>query len=354
MGIERVGGPGMTAFTIAQFDDSISVDDLRSLARDPRVEVLQCDRPVRDAAWSLINEHFCPVRPDVRLRIYGHYSSTCDLGFARLIPNARHFAADCLTRVARLEALAELRNLESLSLGIYELKDLAILEWMPTSLTSLSLGATRSKRPSLEPLGRFRSIRKLYVEGHAKGIEALSSLLELEDLTLRSITTPDLRYLRDLPNLRSLEIKLGGIRDLGEIEGKTSLRYLEIWQVRGFEKIDVVGRLPGLQDLWLRSMPHIQRLPDLSDAKALRRIVLHNLKGFHDFRALETAPALEEFRLLDGRRQDPAQLLPVLRNPRIRRISAGFGSDRKDLEFLRRLEEHGKTPVEKWGPFEFR
>lgn len=348
-----VGGIRMLDATRAQFDDSASVNDFRELAKRSRLSVLQCSAPVRDEVWNLINEHFCPVRPDVELRVYGHYSSQCDLSFARLLPNVRHFAADCLMRADGVESIAELRGLESLSLGIFELTDFSVLERLSPELTSLSLGATRSKRPTLAPLVKFRSLRVLSLDGQSKDIKVLSELPELEALTLRSITTPDLQYLGHLPKLWSLDIKLGGIRAFSGIEGKESIKYLELWQVRDLRNVDVVGTLPGLQNLFLQSLPHVESFPGLTHSRALRRIVIENLKGLRDFTALETASVLEEFALLDGRKQTPQQLLPVLRNPRVRRISAFFGGDRKNSEFSHLREEFGKADFNTSSPFEY-
>lgn len=351
--MKRIGGIWMADATRAEFGDATSMSDLLELAQQPRLRALQCSAPVRDAVWSLINEHFCTVRPDVELRVYGHYSSECDLSFIRLVPNVRHFAADCLMRATGVEALAEIRGLESLSLGIFDLTDFSVLEQLSPGLTSLSLGATRSKRPTLAPLSRFRSLRVLYLDGQSKDIDALSELPELEDVTLRSIATPDLQYLGDLPRLWSLHIKLGGIRGFAGIEGKQSIKYLELWQVRDLRNIDVAGILPGLQNLFLQSLPNVEAFPGLTDSTALRRIVVENLKGLRDFTALATAPALEEFALLDGCRQAPQQLLPVLNNPRVRRVSAFFGSDRKNSAFSNLRELHGKAEFDRWHPFEY-
>ena len=238
-----------------------------------------------------------------------------------------------------------------MSLGIFDLTDFSVLERLPPGLTSLSLGATRSKRLSLAPLSSFRSLRILFLEGQSKDIEVLNELPELEDVTLRSVTTPDLRYLSHLQKLWSLDVKLGGIRGFAGIEGKNSIKYLEVWQVRDLRKIDIVGSLPGLQNLFLQSLPHIESFPGLTNSIALRRIVVENLKGLRDFKALETAPVLEEFALADGRKQTPRHLLPVLNNPRVRKVSAGFGSERKNREFSRLREEHGKAEFDVWEPF---
>jgi hypothetical protein len=351
----HVGGIKITDLdtTRAEFDDSALADDFLELAKRPNLRVLQCSEPVRDEVWRLINDHFCTVRPDVEIRVYGHHSSECDLRFARLLPNVRRFAADCLVRATGVEAIVEIPHLESLSLDIFELTDFNLLARVSPGLTTLSLGATRSKRPNLKPLSNFQSLRVLQIEGHSRSIEVLSQLTELEDVTLRSITTANLQYLAPLPKLWSLDIKLGGIRSFAGIDGKESIKYLEVWQVRDFRNIDVVGTLCGLQNLFLQSLPHVESFPGLKDSLALRRIVVDNLKGLRDFKALESAPFLEEFALLSGCRQSSEQLLPVLRNPRVRRVTALFGGERKNNEFSHLCEEYGKAEFNICTPFEY-
>jgi hypothetical protein len=351
---ERIGSLRMADSTRAEFDDSVTEHDLRHLAALPKIKTLQCSGPVKDAVWSLLNESFFSSRPDVELRVYGHYSIECDLAFARRMVNVRRFAADRLMRATSVGAIAEIPALESLSLGIFELQDFGVLEAVPPTLTTLSLGATRSNRPHLEALARFTSLKTLYIEGQSNGIEILGKLRELEDVTLRSITTPDLRYLAPLQRLWSLDVKLGGIRSFDGIEGKGSIKYLELWQIRGLEDANIVASLTGLQNVFMQCLPRVKELPRLEDCHTLRRAVLQNMKGFADFSAFEAAPALEEFGLLEGNRQQPAQLVPVLRNPVLRGAKALFGSDRKNDAFVRLREAHRKADWDPWTPFEYR
>lgn len=198
-------------------------------------------------------------------------------------------------RADNIEAIAEIPKLEALTLGVFELKSFAVLERISPRLTSLALGATRSKRPDLALLGRFEALRTLYLEGHNKGIDVLRGLRQLEDVTLRSITTQDLSYLATLPKLWSLDIKLGGIRSFAGIEHKASIKYLELWQIRGLRGISVVTTLQGLQNLFLQSLPHLETFPSVTNSTALRRVFLENLKGLRDLTSLKGAPSLEEF-----------------------------------------------------------
>jgi hypothetical protein len=351
--IKRIGNIRLLDASRAQFDDSVSSKDLKELVKERRLKALQCSTPIKDAVWALLNDVFFAARPDVELRVY-HCSTGCDLSFLRLMTNLRRFDVDVRKHVKNIEAIADIPRLESLSLGIFELEDFSILELIPSTITSLSLEATRSRKPSLLPLSRLQSLRVLYLEGQSKDIEVLGELKHLEDLTLRSITTRDLGYLAGLSKLWSLDIKLGGIRSFKGIEGKESIKYLELWQIRDLHSVDVVGSLSGLQNLFLQSLPHIKSLPELRNSKSLRRVMLQNMKGLNDFGAFGNAPALEEFALIEGTKQIPEQLLPVLRNPKVRRISAYFGSDRKNREFVRLRNEYGKAELDLRKPFAYR
>jgi hypothetical protein len=351
---ERLGTLRLADTSRAEFDGNVAAADIERLARMSTIKTLQCSSPVKDPVWSLLNDRLFSLRPDVELRVYGHYGTECDLAFAGRMTNVRRFAADCLMRAKNVEAVADMPQLEALSLGIFELQEFGVLDRVSPDLATLSLGATRSKKPRLDALDRFKSLKVLYLEGHRNGIEVLGKLDQLEDLTLRSITTPDLQYLAPLNRLWSLDIKLGGIRSFEGIEGKATVTYLELWQIHELEDVDILRSLPGLQNVFLQSLPHIEALPRLNASRALRRVVLQNLKGFSDFGALEDAPALEEFALVEGNRQQPEQLVPVLRNPAIRRVKALFGSDSKNDAFARLRDTHGKRDWDAWTPFEYR
>lgn len=116
--------------------------------------------------------------------------------------------------------------------ALHELEDITGLQYLPENLVELTLGRTRM-RLSLSGLQRFAGLRRLFLEGHTKDIEVVSGLTELVDLTLRSITLPDLSLLLPLRALRALDLKLGGTRDLGLLPELPPLRYLQFWQVRG-------------------------------------------------------------------------------------------------------------------------
>ena len=252
------------------FEKSLSTAELEVLVANPRLKILQTSSPVEPATWDMLDDMLFSRRPDIELRVYGFYSSACDLSFLRRMRKVRRFAANCLMKAKGLEYLVCLENIESLSVGIYSLESFDFLEDLPIGrLRTLSLEATKSRRPSLHPLARFDRLRKLYIEGQHKDIEVIANLCCLEDLTLRSISIDGLDFLRGLNHLWSLDIKLGGIRDLSALNGMGGIKYFELWMVKGLQDVSVISTMLGLQFLFLQSLRNISSVPDLSKLTAL-------------------------------------------------------------------------------------
>lgn len=325
-----------------QFAETLTIEEIHKIAADPKVNVLQTFSVVDAQTWDLLNEYLFPRRPDIQLRVYGR-GPAYDLSFAAKLTNVRRFSADSLTSATGIEHLAGMTKLEALSIGVSDLKSFDFLDDLPATISSISLTATKSKKVSLKPLSRFAALREVYLEGQQNGIDALASLQQLEDLTLRSITTPNLEYLADLPRLRALDIKLGGIQDLSALKGKESLQYLQLWQLRGLHDISVISSLVGLQFLFLQSLRSVIQIPDLSKLTRLRRIYLENMKALVDLAGIASAPALEEFIHVDASNLRPEQYDEILKMPSLKQISVGFGSLKKNQIFRDKAERAGKA-----------
>jgi hypothetical protein len=311
----------------AQFRGRLTQSAVDDLAADRSLTCLQVSEPVDLETLALLDSQLFRLRPDVEFRVYGHYNKICDLSFLACLPHLRRLAADHLTTSANVEFIAGLGKLESLSVGIFELQDFNFLKDVkPDSLRSLSIGWTRSKKPDLRIIERFSQLEQLYIEGHRKNIEVVGRLSRIRDLTLRSITLPSLGFLHDLPNLLSLDLKLGGVKGLNELADLKQLRYLELWQVRGVADLAPVSDMTGLQFMFLQSLPHIAMLPDLSRLTALRRLHLDNMKGLKDLSPLASAPALEDFVHISAKGLDPDDFRGLLGLATLKRVFVGFGS----------------------------
>lgn len=69
------------------------------------------------------------------------------------------------------------------------------LSYLSNQIVTLFLGSTNSKKPNLRFLETFRNLRDLQIDGHNKNIEVISKLLEIQNLTLRSITSLDISFI---------------------------------------------------------------------------------------------------------------------------------------------------------------
>jgi hypothetical protein len=168
--------------------------------------------------------------PQVTLRAFGSYDKSINnLEFLRFFSFHGRFSADAL---------------------YHSLKSLNGLRYLPENLEELEIGQTKLNL-DLSILERFRNLKTLYLEGQTKGISVLSRLTSLEDLTLRSISLPDLSILLPLTNLLALDIKLGGTKNLSLLPEVGKHRYLELWMVKGLCDISSIGRLPNLRYLFL-------------------------------------------------------------------------------------------------------
>jgi hypothetical protein len=336
-----------------EFEHSLTRREIQALIADKDLKVLQCSRPVKLQTWELLNDQFFTRRPEVELRLWGFHSSVCDLAFTSKMTNVHHFSADSLINAVGVEYIAAMEELESLGVGIYNLEGFGFLNQVTPRLKRLFLGSTKSKRPNLSSLSRFELLEDIYIEGQQKNIEVLSQLENLQDVTLRSISTPDISYLQPLHRMWSLNIKLGGIKDLYAIHGMENIKYLELWQIRGLSDIDVISSLTGLQYLFLQSLRQVTALPSFNRLQKLRRIYLENMKGLEDVSGLEYAPALEQFTHMSAQNMQPKDYIPLLRNPSLKRAAVGAGSDKKNNRFNELLREYNVELSHGFTEFEF-
>ena len=288
--------------------------------------VVQFRSLLTDADFGRLGEWF-GAYPDMTLRAYGSYDGSIrDLEFLRFFPSLRRFAADAMW--SSLGSLDGLRHL-------------------PTSVEELVIGWTKA-RLDLSILARFDELRTLFLEGQMKGIEVISGLRAIEDLTLRSITLPDLSLLVPLDRLLSLDLKLGGTKDLRLLPRLERLRYLELWLIKGLSDIAPVGELRELRSLFLQALKQVESLPDLGRAASLHRIHLETMKGLRDLRPLATAPALEEVVLIDMRHLGVDDLRPLLGLPRLKAVTPGLGSFRKNEAAAAMLGLPGVSGSDDW------
>jgi hypothetical protein len=245
--------------------------------------------------------------PSVTLRAYGFYSIPCDLRFLRHFASLRRFRVD-----------------------VTGLEDLSGLEYLSPDLEYFGFGLTVKKTHSLAFLERFSQLKFLFIEGHHKDIDVLAKLTTLEDIILRSITLPDLSLLKPMTQLRSLNLKLGGTRDIGLLPEIGRLRYFEAWLVRGLSDLSAIADVPTLQYVFLQALKQVETLPSFATLPLLRRVVLDTMKGLTDLGPVADAPVLEDLTLYAMPQLPPEAFAVFVGHPTLRRVNIGLGSLRRN------------------------
>ena len=320
----------------------ISKSELKEIASIENLSLIQFAEPLSKKALAELAEYVFAVKPQTSLRVFGHYSKECDLSFLKHFTFLKGFSADCLMQVKNAEEISQLSNLEQLSIGIFKLDSFDFINELNADLKKLSITTTFSKKPSIKFLSKFSRIESLYLEGQTNGISEISKLTELKELTLRSITVPNLDFLQYLKNLWSIEIKLGGIKNFAALTKLQNLKYLELWQINKLSDISFISDLNELQYLFIQSLRNVESLPNLDKNYKLRRIYLENLKGLKELKPLKFAPALEEFYYTMAQNQNPANFKDVLENRTLRQIVVKFGSASKNKLFEKMVDLAGK------------
>ena len=206
-------------------------------------------------------------------------------------------------------------------------------------LKSLSLGPTKSKKPNIDVIGRFKLLENLYVEGHSKNIEIISNLGSLELLTLRSLKLDNLNFIENLHNLNYLDIKLGSLRDVESLSKGQNLEYLELWQVRGIESLDFLNNMLSLDTIFIQNLKHIKELPSLSSMHKLRVVCLESMTGLDSVDSLGVLMHLKELYLIDMAKLIPENLIDLLRSSKIEKTCGYFGSKKKNQRYIELLND---------------
>jgi hypothetical protein len=258
-------------------------------------------------------------RPEVHLTVGSsglRVDPVTNLDFLRFFPwlTWLNVTSHYLQNISGLAGLSQLRRL-NLDVGV-------------RTISAAPLAATAS------------SLRELSLEGPVSKAGALSELTGVVELTLRSVRMPDLAVLTSIAGLRSLDLELGGTRDLSLLSAFTHLEYFQARLVRGLADVSPLGDVLSLQSIFLEALRNVTQLPSLAKLTRLQTVTLRTMKGLTDLIALLTAPALEDVSLSLAQLQ-PEDIAPLAAHPTLKTAHVYLGSDRKDALAYAALEARG-------------
>jgi hypothetical protein len=275
------GEPAPHAHSIVEVRTPIDAARLRTLERGGRIQ-FSTSLPAADLDRLA---HFIDVHPHVALRVHGF----------------RH-GFDC-THLARFAALREL------ALDAHVLQHPAALREL-RSLRILRIGPARTHLAFLDALG---SLQTLELRGTRTSLEPVLHLPALQTLVLEDTQALDLRALQCANELRTLVLS----------HGECDVRALR--------------ELPNLRRLELRSLDtHV--LPPLHELRNLEELELHGLAHVADLARIADAPALHTLRIGGMPQLNVEHFRPLQRCGGLRRFDVSIGSRTKEREIYRLLK----------------
>lgn len=324
----------------------LTLEEIKEMLIDKHLHVILFDNLTK-IDFENLEKHIFSKNPKVLLsKIRSNFlPKPLDLDFLRYLPSLKRLRICDATVLTKFDVVELMTELEELSFYNCEPKLLDILKTMPPNLKSLSIEATLSKNYNIDYFSRFHNLKYLHIEGPCKGVEEIGQLNKLQELTLRSISLPNINFLKNLSKLWSIDLKLGGIKDFSILEDLPNIKYLELWLIKGLKDISFISKMKGLQNIHLESLTCIEELPSLNNLSKLRRIKLMNLNGLKNLNAIKTAPKLQDFFFTMINKLQPSNLTPVLENPNIKNLYIYFPSDKKNKEFDVLANKYGKNTI---------
>jgi protein phosphatase 1 regulatory subunit 7 len=251
-------------------------------------------RAYTEAMLAEINQVCQKYDESFQVRFYGHYSDYFDCNTLLKIPDAKAVWIDCLIRVQNLDAIAKLKFLRKLSIGIFELHNTEILAYHNLlRLSELILTETKTKALNLDYLKNYAKLESLIICGHTKNIESVGRLISLKSLFLNSIKKVPVSFINDLKNLKTLKFTLGGRPNIQEIS-ENGIEDLEITWVRGFNDLSNIGNFKKLQALSIGDNIQLKSLKFEEGMPFLNKLKIHNCKSLDSMIGLENLPQLQQ------------------------------------------------------------
>jgi hypothetical protein len=104
----------------------------------------------------------------------------------------------------------------------------------------LTIGQTKSKKPSLDFVADMPHLQTMWVEGQSKGFEVIANLWELRTLRMRVCKQRTFGFLSNHPALERLEVLYSSVRDLQPLATVPLLSRMWLCRFRGLANDDLV------------------------------------------------------------------------------------------------------------------
>ena len=274
--------------------ENISQETIDTILANGKNPIIQFSKDSYSPSLLKKVDGLCEIYGDeLEIRFYGHYSGAFNAKVIASVPHVVNLSIDCLQRIENHEEIAKLQNLKSLSFGVYYFEDKLFLSQLNLkAIKKLVVGENHKKNIDLSCLSKCEALEELYIVGHTKNIDRLSSLPKLKKLSLGSIgKKQSLQFVNKISSLESLMLLLGGRESFEEVVNP-NLKKIEIIRVRGLERLGDLSRFPELSYLQIEDQIKIREvnferpLLKLQDFKVITCKSLNRLNGLSKLEGL--------------------------------------------------------------------
>lgn len=276
--------------------EAVSARDIELILNRDQSPTVQFSRPGYSRALLRDVNRLC-VEFGARLevRFFAHYGEVFDAAALSDLPDVRWLSIDSLERIRNEDYLLHLASLERLSFGVHHFDKPAFLaDFAFEHLTQLVLSETAKRNFDLAPLRANPRLTDLFIQGHAKNIDAMAALPQLASLRLSGMPKRlKLSFVNDISRLRSLTLLLGSRRSIDEISHPL-LEELRVVRVRGLETLGSLDRFPALRLLDVEDQLQLRSISVAGTR--LRELTVSNCKNLEEIIDLESQVGLEHFR----------------------------------------------------------
>lgn len=295
----------LTSLTLRELPDLV---DLSPLAHLRALNHVELEGPTKAEDLTLVTHLRIAPRPRlsraalrslVSLRSLTVFAPEAKL-MSELVHLPRLTSLSVLSpRFKNLDSLGRLQYLTSLHLADqwdgYKFDDLTPLAAL-SRLEDLDIHYL-AEDTSLEPLTHLPRLTKLWLRG-TRNLEHLSSLTQLNELSIASSSAHDWSPLEHLINLTSLEITDSPtLKRLDHLRSLKELTRLELENLDRLASLASMEHLTSLTELVLRNLPLVEDLSPLGGLTALRDLSVRDIDRVTDVSPLGTLKALKNLTL---------------------------------------------------------
>ena len=188
----------------------------------------------------------------------------------------------------------EIPFVRAITIDSYNTKDFSPL-LNNLNLKKLGIGETKSAAVDLSFIKEFDKLESLYIDGMKKGLENVSKLINLRELTFRGIKMSNIQFISNLKKLSTLKLLFGSYKNLDSISELQNLKSIEFSRVRQIPNYNFLKSLKNLEILQFEGMSKLEELPDLSGLNNLKRLQVYNNLRLKDIGSIKRIPNLKVF-----------------------------------------------------------